>query len=260
MLAGSMEVAPYLDFVAAQRDKATGVRQADLTLLLAELYTGVEQPKPAIPLINQLLADEPDSITLINLAGQAYALANDTAAWKALLAPRLARKPTDPDLLRAQTQMLATAHDFAAARASEKAVFDSGKANSNDYNSYAWLALFDNHLTQDVTEATQQSNMLSKNSSFADLHTEACIYAAQGKVTEAQQVLTQSMTAGNLAQPNSAIWYALGLLYEDYGLPAAALAAYNKVEAHEFDDHHFIDAEATYTLAQARIHALSQAK
>jgi tetratricopeptide (TPR) repeat protein len=155
--------------------------------------------------------------------------------------------------------MMASAHDFAAARASEKVVFDSGKANDNDYNSYAWLGLFDNHLGQDVTDAAQQSNLLSKNSSFADLHTMACIYAAQGKVTEAQQVLTQSMTAGNLSQPNGAVWYALGLLYEDYGLPAAALAAYNKVEAHEFDDHHFIDAESTYLLAQTRIHALTKA-
>jgi hypothetical protein len=259
LLVGSMEAAPYLDFVVAQREKATGARQTELDLLLAELYIGVEQPKPAYKYLNSLLADEPDSITLINLAGAGYAIANDQAAWKALLAPRLARKPADPDLLRAQAQMMASAHDFAAARASEKVVFDSGKANDNDYNSYAWLGLFDNHLGQDVTDAAQQSNMLSKNSSFADLHTMACIYAAQGKVTEAQQVLTQSMTAGNLSQPNGAVWYALGLLYEDYGLPAAALAAYNKVEAHEFDDHHFIDAESTYLLAQTRIHALTKA-
>lgn len=37
----------------------------------------------------------------------------------------------------------------------------------------------------------------------------------------------------------------------------AALAAYRKVEAHEFDDHAFVDPAATYLLAQARIKALT---
>ncbi|MCU1251054.1 MAG: hypothetical protein JWQ49_4083 [Edaphobacter sp.] len=33
-----------------------------------------------------------------------------------------------------------------------------------------WLALFDNHLDKDSVQAGQQANLLSKNSSFADLH------------------------------------------------------------------------------------------
>ena len=40
--------------------------------------------------------------------------------------------------------------------------------------------------------------MLSNNSSFADLHTLACLYAAQGKTTEAKQVLLQAMDACRL--------------------------------------------------------------
>jgi hypothetical protein len=49
------------------------------------------------------------------------------------------------------------------------------------------------------------------------------------------------------------VWYALGLLYEGYGLREAALSAYGHVEAHEFDDHTFIDSQSTYALARERI-------
>ena len=55
----------------------------------------------------------------------------------------------------------------------------------------------------------------------------------------------------------SSVWYALGLLYEQYGARAAALDAYGRVEAHELDDHSYIDPVSTYVLAQARIKALN---
>jgi tetratricopeptide (TPR) repeat protein len=100
---------------------------------------------------------------------------------------------------------------------------------------------------------------VSKNSTFADLHTLACIYAAEGRTTEARQTLDQAMYAGNQPQPNSEVWFALGLIYEQYGATDAALAAYRRVQAHEFDDHTYIDPEATYVLAQARIQALTVA-
>jgi tetratricopeptide (TPR) repeat protein len=85
----------------------------------------------------------------------------------------------------------------------------------------------------------------------------ACVYAAQGKITEARQVLDQAMYAGNQAQPNSAVWYALGSIYEQYGAKDAALGAYRKVQAHELDDHTYVDPVDTYVLAQGRIKALA---
>jgi tetratricopeptide (TPR) repeat protein len=178
---------------------------------------------------------------------------------KALLTPRLARRPTDPDLLRAQMAMFVAQHDYPSARKSVKVIFDSGQAIANDYNNYAWLGLFDYDLGTEITTAAQQANTMSRNSNFAYLHTLACIYAAQDKVTEARQVLSRAMIIGNLGHPNSAVWYALGLLYEDYGLPQAAVAAYNRVQAHEFDDHTYVDPESAYILAQKRIAALKSA-
>jgi Tfp pilus assembly protein PilF len=99
---------------------------------------------------------------------------------------------------------------------------------------------------------------MNKNSGFAELHTLACIYAAQGKTTEARKVLEEAMYAGNMPEPNSPVWYALGLIYEQYGAKAAALDAYRHVQAHEFDDHTYVDPLSTYILAQNRIQELSK--
>jgi len=52
----------------------------------------------------------------------------------------------------------------------------------------------------------------------------------------------------------------LGLIYEQYGARVAALDACGKVEAHELDDHTYIDPVSTYVLAQARIKALASAR
>jgi len=256
LLSGSMDAKPYLAEIAAAREKAIGQRQVDLDLLLASAADGAEQPEIALPAALRLMEEDADSLTAVVRAGTAYDMKHDEAGWLAMLAPRLAKKPTDPDLLRQQMFAYEASGKFADARKTEQAVLDSGKATSSDYNNYAWMGLFDNHVGDAEVKAAQQSNIMSKNASFADLHTLACIYAAEGKTTEARQVLTQAMSAGNETEPNSAVWYALGMIYEQYGARDAALAAYRKVEAHEFDDHTFVGASDTYVLAQERLKAL----
>ncbi|WP_158819722.1 DUF3857 domain-containing protein [Granulicella sp. S156] len=257
LLAGSIDAKPYLAELAEDREKASGQHQTDLDLLIAYAATGAEQPAIALPAAKRLLDQEPDSLTALELLGQTYALQGDSAAWLAMLTPRLEKRPKDHDLLSEQVRAYESAHNYAAARKAAQAVLDSGKANSNDYNGYAWLGLFDQHLGEEELKAAQQSNMQSKNSSFADLHTLACIYAAEGRTTEARQVLDQAMAASSLTEPNSEVWYALGLIYEQYGARDAALSAYRKVQAHELDDHTYIDPMSTYLLAQARITALN---
>lgn len=39
-----------------------------------------------------------------------------------------------------------------------------------------------------------------------------------------------AMSRGNLSEPNSSVWYAFGIIYEQYGVPTAAIAAYKRVE------------------------------
>jgi tetratricopeptide (TPR) repeat protein len=257
LLAGTMDAKPYLSEVSDARDKATGQRQIELDLLLAFAALGAEQPAIALTAAKPLLEQYPDSPTALSLAGKAYARLGDPGAWQALLATQLASRPQDTDLLWQQARAFEAAHDFNAALKSEQAILNSGKAAANDYNSYAWIGLFDGHLDDASVKAAQQANVMSNNRNFSELHTLACIYAAQGRTTEARQVLRQAIEATNQITPNSEVWYALGLIYEQYGARSAALTAYGKVQAHEFDDHTYIDPVDTYVLAQQRIHALT---
>jgi tetratricopeptide (TPR) repeat protein len=257
LLAGSMDAKPYLAEIAAAREKASGQRQTDLDLMLAVCAMNAEQPAIGMPAANRLLELEPDSTVALNLVGQGFQLQNDPAGWQALLAPRLAKKSGDRDLLAAQASAYELAHDFKSAQAVSQKVLDSGKATASDYNGYAWLGLFHNNLGDDITQAAQQSSQMLKNSNFEVLHTLACIYAAQGKTTEARQVLQQAMDAGSQVEPNSPVWYALGLIYEQYGAKVAALDAYRRVQAHEWDDHTYIAPTSAYVLAQGRIRVLA---
>jgi tetratricopeptide (TPR) repeat protein len=156
--------------------------------------------------------------------------------------------------LRLKARTAEAQGDFVQARATRQKLFDNGKATSNDYNGYAWTALFDNKIDADVIKAAQQSNMLSHNASLHDMHTLACLYASQGRTAEARDLLLKAMTAANLSEPNSEIWYALGSIYEQYGVTDAAIEAYHKVERPEGRIH----PTSTWLLAQARLKALGE--
>ena len=256
LLARSPGVKPYLADIAAARDKASGSRQADLDLLLANAAIAAGDAKEALLPAKGLLEQEPDSATALSLTATAFLYEDDPAGLLALLDPMLAKKPEDRDLLNQEVRAYEAENNFSAARTVEKKVLDSGKAEANDYNNYAWIGLFDHHVGDEEIKAAQQANMLSKNASFTDLHTLACLYAAQGRTTEARQLLKQAMLTINRSEPNSEVWYGLGLIYEQYGENAAALRAYEHVSAHEEYEQTYIDPTATYRLAQARINAL----
>jgi tetratricopeptide (TPR) repeat protein len=241
-----------LEPAIAAYKKAPSSTRADLALLLAFAWLNHNDAAAAKPLISELLEQYPDSITAITLAGRSYAQLKDFTSWSALLDARLAKRPSDRELLGQSAFEAESQADFARARKALRLVLDSGKATSNDYNSFAWLALFDNHLESESIQAGQQANLLSKNSSFADLHTLACLYAAQGKTTEARQLLLDAMSAGNLAEPNSSIWFGFGSIYEQFGENDAAIAAYRKVTAPEGP----INPIDTYNLAQTRLKGL----
>ena len=241
-----------LESAIARYQKTPAATRSDLTLLLASASLNHQNADAAKPYVSELLQQYPDSITAISLAGQAYAQLKDFPSWSALVDSRLAKRPSDRELLGQSAFEAESQADFARARKALRLVLDSGKATSNDYNNYAWLALFDNHLDSDSIQAGQQANVLSKNASFADLHTLACLYAAQGKTTEARQLLLDAMTAGHEADPNSAVWFGFGSIYEQFGENDAAIAAYRKVTPPEGP----INPIDTYNLAQTRLKGL----
>jgi tetratricopeptide (TPR) repeat protein len=134
---------------------------------------------------------------------------------------------------------------------------DEGKATATDYNSLAWLSLFDGPVDQDALHAAQQANLLTKSNNFSIMHTLACLYADMGKTEDARQLLLQGMKADAIDTPDSAVWFAFGMIYEQYGLPDAATAAYRKVEKQPDD---ISAAEDTYVLAQQRLKKLEPGK
>jgi Flp pilus assembly protein TadD len=112
--------------------------------------------------------------------------------------------------------------------------------------------LFDGKIDADVIKAAQQSTMLTNNASFGELHTLACLYAAQGCTSEARDLLLKAMTAANLSEPNSEVWYGLGSVYEQYGVTDSAIEAFRRVEMPQAR----FDPTSTWLLAQEGLKAL----
>ena len=241
---------PFSSTLAAY---AKNPASADIQLLLAESYLNLQDAASAKPYLEKLLAQYPDSLTVLVQAGRADQITHDYNAWKARLDTRLARRPSDADLLRLASEQAAAASDFAAARVPLKRIIDSGKATSNDYNSISWLALFDGKVDAKAMEDAQQSNTMSHNANWGELHTLACLYAMEGKTTEARQLLLKVMSLQNAAEPNPAVWLGFGLIDEQFGEKEAAVAAYRKVTAPDLLPMHPTD---NYVLAQMRLKAL----
>ena len=255
LLGGSSSIGPLLPAVAALRDKASGTEkpdQTDLNLVLAYGYAQVGDGANLQMAAKALLKAYPDSPTALHLAGEAYRLNRDWASWNAVLDQRLAKHPTDRNLLVMKAGAQQAQGDWAGARKTLRAVLDGGEATSNDYNNYAWNSLFEGKIDEDAIQAAQQANMLTKNGNFPELHTLSCLYAAQGKTTEARQLLLQAMEVGNLAEPNSEVWYAFGTIYQQYGERDAAVAAFKKVEKPDGP----MGPTDTYVLAEEHLKAL----
>jgi len=237
---------------AAWEKAGSDQRRLDLGLLLASILSAV-QDGPALKTVSsEILAKYPDSYVAIDLAGIADGLLKDWSDWKQMLDAHLVKHPDDEFLLRFKVKLAQAQGDFVLARATEQLLIDKAKASAGDYNNYAWTSLFDGKVDAESVKAAQQANMLGKNSSFAEMHTLACIYAYQGKTSEARELLLKAMTTVNLSEPNSEIWYGFGSIYEQYGVNDAAIEAYQKVNKPEGP----IAPTGTYVLAQMRLKTL----
>jgi tetratricopeptide (TPR) repeat protein len=256
LVVGTPAVKPLIPMLREALAKATSDdERSSLSLLLAHAEW-VAEDGPALKTTSaSLLRQYPDSYTAIGLAGFSDALLKDWKDWDQMLDSRIAKHSDDEQLLRMKAEEANEEGNFALTRATVQKIIDAGKATANDYNLYAWSALFDGKLDADVSRAAQQASMLTQNASFSVLHTLACIYAAQGKTAEAGELLLKAMTSENLIEPNEAVWFGYGLIYEQYGVKDAAIEAYRKVERPEGR----IGPDDTYVLAQVRLKALGAA-
>jgi len=256
LVTSNRSIEGLLPFLRSAREKAaTEEARLNLDLLLARAYQTTADGPALHSVSAAILKQYPDSYTALALAGDADGMSKDWDHWSQMLESRLAKHPDDETLLRLKTEYAETKGDFDLGRATEQAVIDKGKATANDYNAYAWMSLFDGKVDTDVVKSAQQAAMLTRQSAFAELHTLACIYAFQGKSAEARDLLLKAMGIANLSEPNEAVWYGLGNIYEQYGIGDAAIEAYKKVEKPEGR----IGPTSTYLLAQARLRGMGSA-
>ena len=203
------------------KDTTSDQDRLNLLLLLCAGYTAVQDGAALKSVSSELIAKYPDSYVAIDYVAEADAILKNWSNSSSIFAAQLAKHPDDENLLRLKARTAEAQGNFVEARATRQKLFDDGKATANDYNGYAWTALFDNKIDADVIKAAQQSTMLNHNASFGDMHTLACLYAMQGRTAEARDLLLKVMKLANLTEPNSEVWYVLGSIYEQYGVTDA---------------------------------------
>ncbi|HUY80616.1 MAG TPA: DUF3857 domain-containing protein [Acidobacteriaceae bacterium] len=221
---------PQLEHSAAA---VTGPDKPDaiaVHLLMAEAWLHAQKPERARGAIDALLKKYPDSARAVALAGLEDLQTRNWAAWNAMVDSRLAKRPDDRELLLQKVNAAQAEGNFADASRILQKVLNGSQTTAEDYNNYAWNALFENRVDDSALQAALQATTLAKNHGFPSLHTLACIYAAMGKTTEARQTLLQAMAAADMAKPNSEVWFAFGAIYEQFGAKKAAIAAFKKVE------------------------------
>jgi tetratricopeptide (TPR) repeat protein len=255
LIADRPNVRDLVPSIEAAREKADGEERVDLELLLGHAYWVMEDGHALKTIGAEVLEKYPESYVAIGLAGDADALLKDWSDWNTMLDSRIAKHPDDEQLLKMKVESAEAQNDFAMARATEQKLMDAGKATAADYNNYAWTALFDEKVDADSAKSAQQATMLTHDSTFPELHTLACVYAYLGKTSEARDLLLKAMTAANLTEPNSEVWFGFGRIYEQYGVNDAAIEAYKKVEKPQGR----IAPGSTYLLAQQRLKALNAA-
>ncbi|HEY3626757.1 MAG TPA: DUF3857 domain-containing protein [Terracidiphilus sp.] len=253
LVAPTLRIKDLLPSLRDQWDKASSDdARLNLGLLLGQAYLATENGAELKTVAAEILRKYPDSYVALGFAGAADGMLNDWKHWSDMLEAQLAKHPDDEFLLRLKVEYAEARGDFALGRATQQALIDKGKAAAGDYNNLAWMSLFDGKADADSAAAAQQGALLTKNSTFPEMHTLACVYAAQGKNAEARDALLKAMTVANLSEPNSEVWFVFGSIYEQYGVNDAAIEAFRKVEKPEGR----IAPASTYVLAQARLKAL----
>jgi tetratricopeptide (TPR) repeat protein len=237
----------------AAREKATTdeIRNA-IDEVLLRIYAVREDTVKTTVVARRLFAALPSSPTAFNqLAGALAGSGNGAEAIK-LAQARLEKMPRDVDAVRALGEASLSTEDYASSAKYYRQIIDDLTPSSNDYNTYAWLALF---TSKDVEKAVEEARHASENgtTNSAALHTLAALYAETGKTIEARDMLMKRLDIVGREEPNSDDWYVLGRIAENYGITDAARTAYRKVDKPKVDI-----GGSSYQLAQRRLAVLSK--
>src|SRR5208282_5117916 len=132
---------------------------------------------------------------------------------------RFARIPDDLPALRSSAQLAEGKGDFVQARSVIRPLIDNNRAEMRDFNNYTWSALFVGKVTEEDVSILQRAIANKADSSYAEVHTLACLYAEIGKTKEARELLLRAMDSGGFDEPNEPIWYGFGRIAEDMACP-----------------------------------------
>lgn len=243
------------ELVKARDNAKSDAERNNLNLALAYAYVQQERWTDLAVTSDALMKAYPDSLVAYTFSTVADMRLKKFDDWEKLLQTRLQKHPDEADYLRSQAQLEEYRNNPARARSIYKALIDSGKADDQDNNSYGWLALeLPEPVDAESVELVEKANSLTKNSNFPIMHTLACLYAVQGKTKEARDLLLKAMDAADLAEPDSEVWFALGLIAEQYGEMDVARNLYTRVEKPKLDG-----PGSSYSFAQQHLAALPAA-
>ena len=246
LLVDKSTIRSHIDFLKAATANAKGPEAIRLDLLLAHAALKVKDWNLLREVAPRLLAAKPSSDTALRFVMSASVFTKDWALGEKAVAAGLARIPDDVAAIRGAAGLAEGKSDFAQARAILRPLIDKHRAEINDFNQYTWNTLFLGKVSDDDLSLLQ--HVINDKSSYAELHTLACLYAEIGKTKEARELLLRAMDSVGMDVPDEPIWYGLGRIAEDYGLQTVALSLYQRVGKTEGAE----IPSSTYNLARLR--------
>jgi tetratricopeptide (TPR) repeat protein len=193
----------------------------DRALLFANARAG--RYKAVQEASGRLLAAAPESKLAWDMGMTSLRRQGLYAEARAMAEARLARKPDDPDALRALASVAAESRQYDEAERRFARLEQIGRAVPGDLNNRAWNAIFRGAVDD---TALEWARVASEKSGAAALHTLATLNAERGRTTEAMQLLVKAIdaTAADELQPHD--WYVVGRVAEACGLADVARAGY----------------------------------
>jgi transglutaminase-like putative cysteine protease len=122
---------------------------------------------------------------------------------------RLARLPEDSIAREMLVHRAEARGEFTAIPAIIQPLIDSGRANTSDYNQYAWTSLLAMPVTEQAVEAARMAYDETQGRNVSVAHTLACVYAATGKPREARDLLLKGLEQAGAEKPDDSAWYGL---------------------------------------------------
>jgi tetratricopeptide (TPR) repeat protein len=163
---------------------------------------------------------------------------------------RLRDAPEDERAVLAVVVLSAKLGDFERAEQVGRTFLKRGRESAVLSNDLAWYALCRGQVTEQALSDARDGAPVAKGASLLPLTTLAAVYAERGRALEAREVLDK-VAAGRTDGISAKEWFVYGRIFEEYGLTADAIAAYERVETSTGRD-----ADAPGTLAEKRLRVL----